>query len=168
LPRFKITLNNRWLVTGLSLLAMALVARAMLSSSPGGISAPVRGAVILPATAEPAEANAPAPDREAARVPAVAVAARDPFAVRPRVSSAPPVVDTAHLSALWTENGETLVLVNGRILHAGDAVGRMTIESATQEGVWVAHAHGRDFIALGGTFVLTSPAVDPAAVALSP
>jgi hypothetical protein len=77
-------------------------------------------------------------------------------------------VDTAHLSALWTENGETLALVNGRILRPGEGVGRMTIESATQEGIWVTHAKGRDFIALGGTFVLTSPAIPPAEVALSP
>ncbi len=99
--------------------------------------------------------NAPAAD---AAAPAAAVPARDPFAARPRISLAPPVVDTAHLTALWTENGETLALVNDRILRPGDAVGLMRIESATQEGIWFAHAQGRDFVALGGTFTLTTPA----------
>lgn len=123
-----------------------------------------------PAAPSPAQDGAQAPVAAEPRPPAGGAEApgRDPFAARPRLSLAPPVVDTAHLSALWTQNGETLALVNDRILRPGDAVGRMKIESATQDGVWVAHAQGRDFIALGGTFVLTTPAVLAAAVALAP
>lgn len=168
MPRFKNTLNNRWFVAGLSLLALVLAARALLSSGPGAVSAPVHAAVLLPAASAPAVEAAPAVGEPEPSRPAVAVSARDPFAARPRVAAGPPVVDTAHLSALWTESGETLALVNGQILRPGEAVGRMKIESATQEGIWVTHAQGRDFIALGGTFVLTSPAVPAAEVALSP
>jgi hypothetical protein len=166
LPSLKLTLNNRWFVAGLSLLAVAMAARALLAPGLETRLAPGR-AHAAPSPA-PAAALAPAPAEPAALAGAAEVSGRDPFAARPRLSLAPPVVDTAHLSALWTENGETLALVNGRILRPGDAVGRMKVESATQDGVWVAHAQGRDFIALGGTFVLTSPAIPVAAVALSP
>jgi len=164
LQRLQHTLNNRWLVAGLSLLAMVLAGRALLApgSDPARVSARPRS--LRPAL----EAPVAEPVADAA-VPAASagVHGRDPFAARPRVSLAPPVVDTAHLTALWTENGETLALVNERILHPGDAVGQMKIESATQEGIWVAHAQGRDFIALGGTFVLTTPAA-AAVVASAP
>jgi hypothetical protein len=165
LPRFKTTLNNRWFVAGLSLLALVLAARALLAPGPGAVSPPAHPVAIV------AVATATAPQKGVAAadpMPSVPATARDPFAARPRISSAPPVVDAAHLSALWTENGETLALVNGRILRPGDAVGRMTIESATQEGVWVTHSQGRDFIALGGTFVLTTPDVAAPQVASSP
>lgn len=165
MQRLQLTLNNRWFVAGLSLLAAGLAARALLGPGAETGSRPhaVRPLVPAPEAAEAPAAADPAPLAADAAGPA-----RDPFAARPRLSLAPPVVDTAHLSALWTENGETLALVNERILRPGDAVGRMKIESATQDGVWVVHAQGRDFIALGGTFVLTTPAATAAAVALSP
>jgi hypothetical protein len=163
LPRLKTTLNNRWIVAGLSLLALGLTARAFLAPAPGSGPAPVRPAAL--AAVVPGAEAAPALAESAPAAPPSA-SARDPFAARPRVFSGPPIVDTAHLSALWTENGETLALVNGRILRPGDTVGRMTIESATQEGIWVAHPPGRDFIALGGTFVLSTPATGPAVAAI--
>jgi hypothetical protein len=92
---------------------------------------------------------------------------RDPFAPRVHEEAvtaaaekpgAPDLVDTLHLSALWTQRGATYSLINDQICQAGDKIGRLKIESATQEGVWVSHWKGRDFISLGGDFILKTPA----------
>jgi len=94
-------------------------------------------------------------------------ALRDPFAPRARedeanpteTSVAPDVVDSVHLSALWTQGGATYTLINDRICQVGDKIGRLQIESATQDGVWISHWKGRDFISLGGDFTLRTPAL---------
>jgi len=89
---------------------------------------------------------------------------RDPFAARPKREAAgealaePDVVDRVRVSAIWTQGNATLVLVNERICEAGDEIGQVKIESASQEGVWVSHWKGRDFLSLGVEFVLTTPA----------
>jgi hypothetical protein len=57
-----------------------------------------------------------------------------------------------HLFAIWQQGGETLVLVNNRIHQAGDAIGELTIESTTLDGIWLSHPDGRDFISLGQSF----------------
>ena len=92
-------------------------------------------------------------------------AARDPFGVPAKAEAPaaakpeqPDLVDTVHLSAIWTQGGETLVLINDTILSAGDDIGRIKVETATQDGVWLTHWKGRDFVALGGSFTLTTPA----------
>ena len=155
-------LNKPWFVATLALIALSLVGRSVLprlqltaSSAPAPSSA----------ENEPAAAPDAPPSIEAAlQSLAVPAALRDPFAprARPQAASAEPVapdsVDTVLLSALWTQDGETLALINGRILQPGDEIGRLKIESASQEGVWVAHWKGRDFISLGGTFTLNTPA----------
>lgn len=130
------------------------------------------GATLLPAAdaAEPAVETSEAellpvlPVAEALEALVIPVKARDPFAARPRpeVVAAPPaepdLVDRLHLSAIWTQANATLVLINERICAPGDEIGRLKIESATQEGVWVSHWKGRDFVALGAEFVLNTPA----------
>ena len=105
--------------------------------------------------------------REALDLLPVASLRRDPFALRQIAetasapiaeSIAPPAVDTVHLTALWTQDGVTLMLINDRICQAGDEIGRLKIESATQDGVWLSHWNGRSFLALGDAFTLTTPA----------
>jgi hypothetical protein len=89
---------------------------------------------------------------------------RDPFASRgpahPAESrpQAKATRDTFHLSALWTEHDATLAVINGRICQPGDAIGRVHLASASQDGVWITHGSARDFIPLGGDFTLRSAA----------
>ena len=90
---------------------------------------------------------------------------RDPFAMGVKDDPAavekapePDVVDTVHLSAIWTQGGRTLVVINDRICQDGDKIGRLRIESATRDGVWLSHWKGRNFVSIGGDFSLTTPA----------
>lgn len=89
---------------------------------------------------------------------------RDPFTPRERHEAEPDKVlepdeiDRVHLSAIWTQDNTTLVLINERICQTGDEIGRIKIAAAAQDGVWVTHWKGRDFINLGQDFVLNTPA----------
>jgi hypothetical protein len=168
-------LNNPWVVTGLALVAAALVGWSLyrqLHPDP----------VYLPSAAqEEAEPASEAPAAEATvaegvrpltlRAALLALVLPenppDPFAprageLRPAVQAPPPeepdLVETIVLSAIWSQGGALLVIVNGRICQAGDVVGRLRIESADLEGVWVSHWRGRDFLPLGGSFTLVTPA----------
>ena len=155
----------------MALTALVLVGHSLWPSSNGAASG---------ATASPQAVAVAAQDGESASVETVrlpvsdalkalkipATGLRDPFAQRVRTelsavaqekAAAPDLVDTVHLSALWTQGGTTFSLINDRICSAGDEIGRLKIESATQEGVWVTHWKGRDFIALGGDFTLKTP-----------
>lgn len=166
-------LNKPWFVAVLALGAVAFVGNAVFEAT----RKPAYG-VGVPASAETAAAvegetvaegqTVRLPVNDALKALVIPKAAlRDPFAPRPReeVASAveipvvPDVVETVHLSALWTQGGATYTLINDRICGVGDKIGRLQIESATQEGVWVSHWKGRDFITLGGDFVLRTPAV---------
>ena len=88
---------------------------------------------------------------------------RDPFAIHVKAvvadkAAAPDLIDTVHLSAIWTQDGQTLVLINDHICQGGDEIGRLKIESATQDGVWITHWKGRNFLSIGGNFTLNTPA----------
>ena len=164
-------LNKPWFVAVLALAAIAFVGNAVLQGVKGGSSGVVSGA----AAAATPEIEAPAGEA-VARLPVAdalkalvipKVVARDPFAHREHAKAvivaeakptAPDAVETIHLSALWTQSGSTYTLINDRICQAGDEIGRLKIESATQEGVWITHWKGRDFISLGGDFTLKTPA----------
>ena len=165
-------LNKPWFVAVVALVALLLVGHSVLS---GGNEAAAGGvAPALAASATPAESEPGTTDpvklsvRDALKALVIpANRLRDPFAQRPRTeaatvageaAAAPDLVDTVHLSALWTQGGATYSLINDRICLAGDEIGRLKIESATQEGVWLTHSQGRDFIALGGDFTLKTPA----------
>lgn len=165
-------LNKPWFVAVLALSALAFVGNAIYE----GTKKPDygSGASVAAESSGPAEGEVAAegevvrlPLRDALRALVIPKSAlRDPFAQRPReevaIASAekpgvPDLVDSVHLSALWTQSGATYTLINDRICQVGDKVGRMKIESATQEGVWVSHWRGRDFISLGGDFILKTP-----------
>jgi len=81
----------------------------------------------------------------------------DPFALRPGKVVIHTATESVRLSAIWTEGGATLVLINDSILRAGQTIGSMTIDSATQDGVWMSHAGKRDFISLGETHSFSFP-----------
>lgn len=160
-------LNKPWFVAALALIALVLVGRSALpwlktAEPPPSAEASAETEAVAAPKASPSIEMA----LQAVTVPATL---RDPFAARmhPEAVSAEPAepdsVDTVLLSALWTQNGETWVLINGRILQPGDDIGRLKIESASQEGVWIAHWKGRNFISLGGTFTLNTPASRSAA-----
>ena len=161
-------LNKPWFVAVIALGAFLLVGNSVLSVGQG--TAP-RGPAPLEAAAgpvdEPSAVAAPRlAAREALRVLPVPAALLDPFALRQRSedavvaekAAAPDFVEHLHLSAIWTQDRTTLVLINDRICQAGDEFGRLKIESATQAGVWVTHWKGRDFLLLGGDFTLRTPA----------
>ncbi|RKX35564.1 MAG: hypothetical protein DRP71_03255 [Verrucomicrobia bacterium] len=63
-----------------------------------------------------------------------------------------------HLSAIWAQGDQTLVLVNNHVYTAGDTVGDLTIESTTIDGIWVTHPNGQDFVAIGKRFTWVIPA----------
>jgi len=163
-------LNNPRLVFPLALAAIAFGARAALPGKFDGARAagPSQAAALQRSSLTEAAVTDAAPVSIEAALAAVKIPAEihNPFgssAIQPAAAAVPghaqpDNLDTLQLSAIWTENGSTWVLINGRIQRSGDRVGRIRIESAGQDGVWVEHWKGRDFIALGETFTLATPA----------
>jgi hypothetical protein len=161
-------INNPWFVAGLALCAVVLIGRAVLPAAHarmtgGGFAVPE--ATSAPSGGEIAGVPAPVSVSDALRALPIAAHPRDPFAPKTKPTeiqvakiTPPDLVDKVHLSALWTQDGATLALINDQICQAGDEVGRIKIESTTRDGVWVTHWKGRDFIALGGDFTLSTPA----------
>ncbi len=92
--------------------------------------------------------------------------ARDPFVLRrpvvQDVSAAaedlPDLEEAVLVSAIWTQAGRSLALVNGRIQAEGDRVGRVSISRITRDGVHVSHWRGEDLLTVGQPFVLKTPA----------
>jgi hypothetical protein len=154
-------LNNPWFVAVMAVTALALVAHGVFSHGEK------LGLAGFDGTVATAEAEVSADDAAQAgsvvRNLQIPGPLRDPFAVRAKVEtvekiSEPDFVDTLHLSAIWTQGGQTLVLLNDHICQGGDEIGRVKIESATQEGVWITHWKGRDFLSIGANFTLNTPA----------
>lgn len=171
----KALLSKPWFVVLLALAAVALVANSLWDggkTTSRGMLTSTDDSAALPGGEAATEEGAKLPINDALKAlgsPKGAV--RDPFAQRanePEATTiveklvAPDWVDSLHLSALWTQNGATYTLINDRICQPGDKIGRLKIESATQEGVWISHWKGRDFLALGHDFTLRTPvAVSP-------
>lgn len=162
--------NNPWFVTALALIAFAFVGASLRSKPVVSSSIRVEGLAASSAQSSPEEQSAlektPKSIDAALKELALAGATRDPFASRPKVQLASPAaeritvpdsVDTVRLSAIWTQDGQTYVLINGQIHQAGDQISKIKIESATQDGVWVTHWKGRDFLSLGVDFTLVTP-----------
>lgn len=162
-------LNKPWFVALLAAAAVLLMAQALLDSvqRPGYSAGPGAVSETSPEeTAEPAQV-APQTLRDALAALSLPESITDPFLPRATVSrpedaaDAPPpdeqVTETIRLAAIWQQDGEVLLLINGRICRAGESVGRLTIETATLEGIWLTHWKGRDFLPLGNTFTLVTP-----------
>jgi len=167
-------LNKPWFVGTLALAALLLVGHSVWDGLKGnavgrsGSAEVLAGTSAAPENETATEGNNKLSVRDALKELMIPkIVSRDPFAQRHRgeietvVAAkviAPALVDTLHLSALWTQGGETYSLINDRICQVGDEIGRLKIESASQDGVWVTHGKGRNFISLGGDFILKTPA----------
>jgi hypothetical protein len=163
-------LNKPWFVAVLALAAVFAVGRELL---PSGGAANDDGVSWLSddgAGTEPAAADVSGDAidvRVALQELGAITVGRDPFAPRAKTSShlasardatpSPDLIDTVKLTALWMQAGETYALLNARICRAGDILGRLTLESATPDGVWLTHWKGRDFLKLGQVFTLATP-----------
>lgn len=166
-------LNKPWFVAVLAVSAVAVVGSSLFSgksrvSFHGGAD----GAATVENTEDDGGNGAPKGIAAAiAALPPISGDLRNPFAVKPRVvetgetNKTPDFVDQIHLSAIWTQAGMTYVLLNDQICRIGDEFGRFKLESASQEGVWVSHWKGRDFLKLGNDFTLNTPATQDVTVA---
>lgn len=163
-------LNNPWIVAALALAAVAFVGTSLWPK-------PMRGVAVAAVEPSPdstdsgeqvpvAVEGASLSMEQALQSLAVTTLPADPFASRPKHTAeslteqiyVPDTTETVKLSAIWTQEGKTYVLINGQIHEAGDHIDGIKIESANQEGVWVGHWKGRDFVGLGGDFTLVTPA----------
>ena len=75
---------------------------------------------------------------------------------------APDEYDSIRLTAIWEQGTILLLMINNRIHQVGDTIGRLRIDSATTDGVWITHWKGRDFLPFGGAFTLVTPAAPTA------
>jgi hypothetical protein len=164
-------LNNPWIVTALALAAVAFVGSSLWPKQ-------MRGAAAVAAENTSSDAS-PVSDQalasgegailsvdQALQSLAVKTLPLDPFAGRPKPIAedtaeqirSPDTVETVKLSAVWTQEGKTFALINGQVHEAGDSIASITIESASQDGIWVGHWKGRNFVGLGSDFTLVTPA----------
>jgi hypothetical protein len=161
-------LNKPWFVSALALTACAVVWNSVRPGHNTVVTAGMEEAAT--ATAETAEntttaSTAGMPMDEILKGLTAGLVPRDPFAARPREMATslreqptvPDFVDTLKLSAIWTQEGRTFVIINGQIHQVGDEISRIKIESASLDGVWLAHWKGRDFVTLGSNFTLVTP-----------
>lgn len=173
-------LNKPWFVAVLAVLAIALIARSLLPSrvlttAGGGASTsdePTESAVAVETT--PPAPSSPGAIRAALNELAIPASLRDPFASKTKAVAVtvervpePDISETLRVSAIWIQDGSSYVLANQHIYKIGDRVGRCTLESANRDGVWVSHWKGRDFVAIGTAFTLTTPARQAAGLSLS-
>lgn len=110
--------------------------------------------------------------RDALRALVIQEPVRDPLTpLRESRDSAATVIETVRgpdveesltLTAIWEQGSVLLLVINNHIHEVGDRIGRLTIESADLEGVWLKHWKGRDFLPFGGEFTLVTPAATSA------
>ena len=175
-------LNNPWFVGALALAAIAFVAHSLIPAN-GGLAT----TMVVEETGAEAAAGEDSGQATATNAGSVRDAikelqngtqsSRDPFTPRAKFAAAvvaqaektlpPDLIETVRLTALWTQQGETYALINDRVCRVGDKIGRLTLQSATQDGVWMTHWNGRDFIGLGKAFTLTTPGLKAAALSIS-
>ena len=158
-------LNKPWFVGLMSVAALAFVAHSVFSGGTrfglGAVeNSAVAGTEAEQSTDETGRTNIFAVVRNL-QLPAPM---KDPFAIRIKVDPTvekvvlPDTVESVHLSAVWTQEGNTLVVINDRICEKGDEIGRIKIDAVTRDGVWLTHWKGRDFVRVGGSFTLNTPA----------
>ena len=174
-------LNNPWIAGALALIAVIFVAHSLIpASGDSGAAVAVEEPVDISQSSDetPVEGQKVESIREALKgLPGLGTSLRDPFSPRAKAgpliaapaekAPLPDIVETIRLTALWTQDGATYALINDSICRVGDKIGRLLLESATQEGVWVTHWKGRDFIGLGASFTLITPALKAATLSLS-
>ncbi len=166
-------LNKPWVVALLATAAIFFVVQSVRDRSRSGA---VRSAQPAEAAAEwPVDDAVPVVPGETTLVEALRSLSLsenlpDPFEPRrPRAEDTgdglerlPDETETVHLSAIWRQEDEQLAFINGRIVHAGESIGRITLETFEREGIWLTHWKGRDFLRLGQEFTLITPAANAA------
>ena len=170
-------LNKPWFVALLAVAAVGFVAHSLMSQSgrDGAVASPEVFEEVAPET-DPlvSESSGQRAIPDALRELVLQAVSRDPFAPRAKPEAAPQVsekpaepdsLETVKLSALWTQGGETYLLINDRIMTAGESIGRLTLDAVTADGVWLTHWKGRDFLSIGASFTLVTPAKQTAAQA---
>lgn len=168
-------LNKPWFVALLAIAAVVFVVTSLPSRHSFAPSADQNNQEV-PADQTGGEAEATASPgkgpsiRNALKELSSTTGLRDPFVSRNAVTAAPTetvvepdLTDRVAVSAVWIQDGTTYVLINNQVHRVGDRLGRFTLESANRDGVWVRHWKGRDFVAVGGDFTLTTPARQAAA-----
>ena len=158
-------LRNPWFAAALAVLAILLVGKNLLGNTLGTVmwaAPPANDSVTADPSQAPLKTAEPAKrilERLSLRIPP-----RDPFSDSsrpvkgPEPVAAPEVVDHVHLSALWSQHGHTMALINGQIHQSGERVGRIQIAELNQDGALVDDGTGRTLIPLGGDFASRPPA----------
>lgn len=169
-------LNQPWFVGLLAAAAVAFVAHSvwkLRAPNSGGEVSSAEESTDTSGDESRAAAGTPLPIQAALKEISIPASLRDPFAARTKPNASyekpaePDLVDSISISAVWIQGTTTFILLNNRVHHVGDQIGRITIESATREGIWLRHWKGRDFVAIGSTFTLLTPVREATAVALS-
>jgi hypothetical protein len=180
-------LNNPLFVSALALVAVALVGVSLLGRKQATHSRPVATATgdvenenedewATPVDNDfdpDADPNEPRSIAEVLAALVIPEIVRDPLAtagveVRETVATiiqtqnGPDILESVRLTAIWEQGSLLLLVINNRIHEVGDRIGRLTIESADLEGVWLKHWKGRDFLPFGGEFTLVTPAAPSA------
>lgn len=161
-------LNKPWFVSTLALTACAVVWNSVRTRPSTVVTVGMEEPAATPVETAENTTNAPSTHMsmdEILKGLTAGLIPRDPFAARPRETATqlreqttvPDSVDTLKLSAIWTQEGRTFVIINGQIHQVGDEISRIKIESASPDGVWLAHWKGRDFMTLGSDFTLVTP-----------
>ncbi|MGH8021910.1 MAG: hypothetical protein ACREIA_27240 [Opitutaceae bacterium] len=154
-------LNNPWIAGALALIAIVAVTSTLHKGGASGRRAAFAGTEDLDLVEQDASETGeltPSAIRKIVLGLSIPETLPDPFASAESkaFAAAPQAAETerVHLSGIWNQAGETLVLINNRILRAGETIGRVSIESADLDGVWLTHPKGREFLALGAEFTL--------------
>lgn len=172
--------NQPWFVGLLALAAVGFVVYSLWGDRAStSIAAVITGEEVPldPTAPEGVAAHTQLSIRDALKELTLATPLRDPFlsravVVAPETVSVekvvlPDLTESVTVSAVWIQGETTFALVNGRMYRVGDQIGRLTLESANRDGIWFHHWKGRDFVAIGQAFTLTTPARKALEVPLS-
>lgn len=168
-------LKKPWFVALLAIAAVIFVVSSLpshrtLAPAPTVVADEPQSDAIPTEAEQTGASRRPLSIRNALKELSAASVLRDPFAYRTTTAATstekpvePDLTDYVVVSAVWIQGGTAYVLINNHVYRVGDHVGRITLESANRDGVWVRHWKGRDFVAVGGDFTLTTPARQAAA-----
>ncbi|MDX2186322.1 MAG: hypothetical protein SFV32_05280 [Opitutaceae bacterium] len=163
-------LNNPWFVGLLACFALAFCVWSLRDQL--GLHALGGAAEATPVATDETSSTADAPSVAVAQAVALGNI-REIFPVG-RSSEEEPAAPTAEvteksetfvLSAVWSQGPIVIAVINGRECIAGDALGSVTIESVSTDGVWLQHWKGRRFLNLGQSLSLTTLKAPPATLA---
>lgn len=166
-------LNNPWFVAALAIVAVVFVGASLFDQKQLRRSRPETAfdeSAVPDENDFESDANSGEPRsiREALAALVIPETVRDPIAPSYKEADSTAAVsetlrgadetESLRLTAIWEQGATLLLVINNHIQEVGDRIGRLTIESADIEGVWLTHWKGRDFLPFGGEFTLVTPA----------